>query len=101
MDMQNSILAHFGVVWERQRGTDTRKVLNDFPLPLRLDMAYCMNYDALVKIKRLRECSIDVQKWLALYIKACVFSKGDFIYKTGDLGYDVYFIKVDLLIPRV
>ena len=91
-DLREQILRHFASLWEKERGVPMREILDQLPIPMRLDIAYCVHKHVLRSIKPLKDCRKMIQQTIALSLQTQRASAGEWIYKSGDLGNEVYFI---------
>jgi len=96
--LQESIIVHFEALWERQKGIDSVKVLRELSVPLRLDIAVQVNNDVLSNVKVLKACPFHIQRHLALNLRPHACLDQDFVYRVGDLGFEIYFITSGKLI---
>ena len=91
-NLQKQISNHFQSLWQREHGVAMHDILEQLPVPMRLDIAYCVRRDVLRGIKTLSKCRKVVQQTIALAMKPQVCSAGDYVYQAGDIGSDIYFI---------
>jgi hypothetical protein len=96
--LQASIVAHFEVLWARQKDMDCAEVLRELSVPLRLDMAMQVNQDVLNTIKVLESCPFYIQRHLAVNFRPHACLETDVIYRGGDLGFEIYFVMTGKLV---
>jgi CRP-like cAMP-binding protein len=96
--LQASIIVHFEALWERQKGIDSVKVLRELSVPLRLDIAVQVNHDVLANISVLHACPFYIQRHLALNLRPHACLDQDYVYRVGDLGFEIYFVMTGKLI---
>jgi hypothetical protein len=96
--LQASIVAHFEVLWARQKDMDCAEVLRELSVPLRLDIAMQVNLDVLTTIKVLESCPFYIQRHLAVNFRPHACLETDFVYRGGDLGFEIYFVMTGKLV---
>ena len=65
-------------------------ISDQLPVPMRLDIAYCVRREVLKSIPSLEKCRKVVKQTIALAMKQQVCAASDFIYSAGDIGSDIY-----------
>lgn len=90
--LQVNIVAHFTHLWDRKKCLDETEITQDLPIPIRMDLAACVNHDVLSNTPVLCNLSVSLQKRIALAFKPQLVSGQSYVYHEGDLGHDLYFI---------
>jgi voltage-gated potassium channel len=90
--LQTSILNHFFSLYQRQQGHDMDDILNVLPLPLRLKIALHVHRDVIMNVNILRLADRNLQSHVAMALKPQVCMPGDYIYRAGDIGREVYLV---------
>ncbi|GBG27111.1 Cyclic nucleotide-gated cation channel [Hondaea fermentalgiana] len=91
--LQREIIDHFTNHWERFEGVDMHDVIVGLPLPLQLELAMCIHHDIMDKVRGLRKCHIHVQRHIARKLRMQICSKGEYVFREGEIGHDIYFIR--------
>ena len=91
-NLHNPISTHFRSLWQLEHGVGMLNILDQLPVPMRLDIAYCVRREVLKSIPSLEKCRKVVKQTIALAMKQHVCAASDFIYSAGDIGSDIYFI---------
>jgi hypothetical protein len=90
--LQKSILHHHQMLWERQKCLDEDLVLEGLPLPLRMDIAAQVNKGIINAVALFRDGHISLQKRIALALRPQICPQNEFVYQTGDIGFEIYFV---------
>ena len=90
--VQRDIVNFLASSWELSHGLNMRSVLQELPAPLQLDLAIWVHRPIIRAVKGLRSCHARVQRHIALKLTPQVRSKGDCVYREGDIGSEIYFI---------
>jgi len=91
-DLQDRVRNYYNYLWENKKGYDESLVMGDLPSSLKMDIALHLNSDLVRNIPILRGASDDLINRLVLFLKPVVFTPGDFIFRKGDIGHNLYFI---------
>ena len=86
------ILKHHRAVYAQQKTIDVTTVMSDLPRPLQMEIAMFINRQIIHKVPLLRDCSVTIQKTIALAIRPQFIEMYSFVYQQGDIGDAVYFI---------
>ena len=79
-------------VWERDRGVDSNKVLNDLPEPLRLKIVLHLADTVLATVPLFAHTSPLLRNALLNSLESCTFTPGTFVVHEGERGNDLFFI---------
>jgi CRP-like cAMP-binding protein len=93
LDLCHSINLHYQCMWDRTGCLDEIEVTSVLPQSLQLEVARIVNRDIISKVPMLRKCDEWVQKRLALALQPQFCASGDYLYKIGDLGTELFFIR--------
>jgi len=88
----DDILKHHRNVYAQQKTLDVRTVMSDLPRPLQMEIAMFINRQIIHKVPLLRDCSVTIQKTIALAIRPQFIEMYSFVYRQGDIGDAVYFV---------
>eukprot|EP00924_Labyrinthula_sp_SR-Ha-C_P005990 snap_masked-scaffold_14-processed-gene-11.41-mRNA-1 protein AED:0.43 eAED:0.43 QI:0/-1/0/1/-1/1/1/0/383 len=90
--VQVQIVKHLISIWEAERGLKLQEVHAEIPKPLQLELSYEIHQHVLQKVQGFRSCSTIVQKHIARWLRRQVCSSGDYVYKQGTFGHEIYFV---------
>jgi len=91
-ELTNKILKHHRHLYSQQKTLDVNTVMQDLPRPLQMEIAMFINRKIIHKVPLLRDCSVTIQKNVALALKPQFVEFSSFVYEAGDIGNDVFFI---------
>ena len=86
------IMNHHRHVYSQQKTLDVNTVMQDLPTPLQMEIAMFIHRRIIHKVPLLRDCSVTIQKNVALRLKPQFAEAFSFVYEAGDIGRDIYFI---------
>jgi len=78
--------------WERYEDVEHADVIKELPLPLQLELAICIHKDIILKVRGLRRCHVHVQRHIARRLHAQLNYAGDYVYRDGEIGSEIYFL---------
>jgi len=73
-------------------GIDDRQVLDALPEHLRFDLSLYLNRDLIRKVPFFYDSEVGFIKRLAVHLRPQLYSPGDFIINSGEVGDSMYFI---------
>ncbi|KAK2560571.1 Cyclic nucleotide-gated cation channel alpha-3 [Acropora cervicornis] len=91
--------AHYA--WSRNQAFDEGSSLEMLPERLRAEIAIHVHLDTLRKVKIFKDCEQGLLCELVLKLRPQIFSPGDYICRSGEIGRDMYIInngKVEVVI---
>ncbi len=91
-DLQDSIRTYYDYLWNNRRGFDESAVLSELPSSLKLQVALHLNKDIIEKVPMFRGASEAFIRQIVLNLKPVLFTPGDFIFRKGEMGDQMYFI---------
>lgn len=91
-DLQETILTYYDYLWKNQRGFDETFVLSELPPSIRKKVSLYLNSEIVRKVPILKDASEDLITRIVMNLKPVVYMKGDFIFKRGEIGDNLYFI---------
>lgn len=91
-DLQDSIRTYYEYLWNNRRGFDETAVLKDLPSSLKLQVALHLNKDIIEKVPMFNGAPEDLIRQIVLNLKPALFTPGDFIFRKGEMGDQMYFI---------
>lgn len=90
--LQRRIRDYYNYLWEKRLGYDEMSVLSQLPPTLRTEVALFLIRDILVKVPMFQGAEESFLKEIALELRPVVFTPGDFVFREGDPGNEMYFI---------
>ena len=98
--LQKKINDYYNYLWESRRGYDESSVLTDLPGPLKESVSLYLNKEIIEKVPIFEAASEDLIKEVIMNMEPVVFTPGDYIVRSGEVGFDMYFIsrgRVDVM----
>ncbi|MES0488899.1 MAG: ion transporter [Leptospirales bacterium] len=90
--LQNQINAYYDYLWESRRGYDEASVLAELPLPLKTSVSLYLNREIIEKVPLFKGASDAFIREIILHLKPAVVTPGDYVFRIGDTGSEMYFI---------
>ncbi|XP_060608225.1 cyclic nucleotide-gated channel rod photoreceptor subunit alpha-like [Ruditapes philippinarum] len=101
--LQNRVKRWAEYTWKRTQSIDEPSLLQLLPDRLRTEIAINVHLDTLKKVKIFEECEEGLLRELVLKLRPQVYSPGDFICRTGEVGKEMFIVnhgKVEILVPN-
>lgn len=90
--LQKRIRDYYGYLWDKRLGYDESTVVSALPLNLRTEVSLFLNRDIIERVPLFRGASEDFIREIALQLRPVVFMPGDYVFRAGEPGMDMYFI---------
>src|SRR5262249_41072531 len=90
--LQRRLRDYYAYLWENHLGYDESTVLADLPDSLRIEVAVFLRRDFIERAPLFQGASHELVREMALQLRPVVFTPGDFIFRAGQYGYNMYFI---------
>ncbi|XP_070576618.1 cyclic nucleotide-gated channel rod photoreceptor subunit alpha-like isoform X2 [Ptychodera flava] len=102
--LQNRVKKWSDYAWNRTQALDDQHFLEMLPHRLRAEIAIHVHLDILrkVKVKIFEDCERGLLCELVLKLRSQIYSPGDYICRTGEIGREMYIInhgKVQVVVP--
>jgi Cyclic nucleotide-binding domain/Ion transport protein len=100
--LQRRLRDYHAYLWENRLGYDESSVLADLPDSLRTEVAVFLRRDFIERAPLFQGASHELVREMALQLRPVVFTPGDFIFRAGQYGYNMYFISrgtVEIIAP--
>lgn len=100
--LQRRLRDYYAYLWENHLGYDESTVLADLPDSLRTEVALFLRRDFIEHAPLFQGASHELVREMALQLRPVVFTPGDFIFRAGQYGYNMYFISrgtVEIIAP--
>lgn len=92
LPLQRQIRGYYDHLWESRRGYHESHVLADLPESLRLKVSIFINKSMLEKVPIFEGAGDALVEELLLHLKPSIFTPGDYVFRTGDVGDCMYFV---------
>ncbi|MBI4577445.1 MAG: cyclic nucleotide-binding domain-containing protein [Planctomycetes bacterium] len=83
---------YYQYLWETRRGYDEYSLVEEFPGPLKAEILLFLNRAMIEKVPFFRGARPDFVREIVLLLRPVVFSPGEFVFRKGEVGHDMYFI---------
>jgi voltage-gated potassium channel len=90
--LQRRLNDYYAYLWENRLGYDESTVLADLPDSLRIEVAIFLRRDFIERTPLFQGASHELVRDMALQLRPVVFTPGDFIFRAGQYGHNIYFI---------
>jgi len=91
-EMQQRTRDYYSYLWNKRLSFDEGEVIAALPPSLGTEISLFLKRDFIQRVPIFQGASEEFIKEIALHMKPLVFLPGDFVYKAGELGRDMYFI---------
>lgn len=91
-ELQDSIRTYYDYLWNNRRGFDESAVLDELPSSLKVQVALHLNREIIEKVPMFRGASDEFIRQIVLNLKPILYTPGDFIFRKGEMGDQMYFI---------
>ncbi|NCN41129.1 cyclic nucleotide-binding domain-containing protein [bacterium] len=101
--MRQKIRAYFRYAWESGRGFDNEGILGRLPIGVRTEVSMVLHKDIVEKVPFLKDASRELLETIVLNLEARVVMPEEYIFRVGDPGDGMYFIRkgeVEILTPQ-
>jgi len=79
-------------IFEKKLGYNEGSFLSELPVGLRKEVSLFLKRDMIQKIRLFKNIDDSFLREVSLQMKLLVFTPGDFIFKKGDVGKEMYFV---------
>ncbi len=90
--LQKRLRDYYAYLWEKRMSFDESNIISALPPSLRTEVSLFLKRDIIEKVPLFQGASDEFIREIALQMTPVIFTPGDFIYKAGELGRDMYFI---------
>ena len=100
--LQQRIYEYYTYKWQKRLGFDENAFLAGLPYSLKKEVAFHLKYNLLQRIPLFHNAHQNVIEAISLHLQPIVFTPGDYIFKKGEYGAEMFFIisgKVNVLTP--
>jgi voltage-gated potassium channel len=92
IDLQNRIKNFYKYLWREKLGYDESTFIAGLPPGLGNELSLSLKKDSVGKIPLFKKGGEDFIKDIALHLKPIVFTPGEFVFRSGDVGDNMYFV---------
>lgn len=86
------IVDFYKYMWKRRLGYDESSFLESLPENLQTEVALHLKKEVIEKVSLFNNASATFKAEIALLLKPIFLTPGDYIFKTGDSGNEMYFV---------
>jgi voltage-gated potassium channel len=91
-DLNEQVRNYYEYQWARRRGLKEDALLDDLPVPFRLDILRHLTRELLDTVPLFKYCSPALRNVLLMALKAQTYAPEGYIVREGELGKEIYFI---------
>jgi voltage-gated potassium channel len=91
-ELQEKIRNYYLYVRKKRLGYNELSVLDDLPNGLRTELSLSLKHDILTKIPLFADASENFIKEIAIHLKPLIVTPGEYLFKAGDEGFEMYFL---------
>ncbi|KAJ3413939.1 Cyclic nucleotide-gated olfactory channel [Chytridiales sp. JEL 0842] len=92
-ELQQMVIAYKEIQWQRSKGMDESLLFSDVPKTIQQEIKNFLYLDLVKKVPAFSDTDANFQNLLTFKIKAIIVLSGWFIFRKGDEGEEMYFIK--------
>lgn len=92
LDLQRRLRDYYAYLWENRMGYDEATVMADLPHGLRTEVALYLRRDFIERAPLFKNASHELVRELALQLRPVVYTPGDYVFRAGHHGRQMYFI---------
>jgi hypothetical protein len=90
--LRQKLRRYYKYMWESRRGYDENMIIRDLPSALQKELAMHIHADVLEKVPLFRGATDGFMKEIVMKLTPAMFTPGDFIFREGEVGHNMYFI---------
>jgi len=90
--LQQRIRNYYNYLWEKRLGYDESAVLSTLPPGLRTEVTLYLKREFLENVPLFKGASEEFIRDIALGMRPVIFTPGDFVFRAGEPGHDMYFV---------
>ncbi|XP_006727179.1 cyclic nucleotide-gated cation channel beta-3 [Leptonychotes weddellii] len=91
--VQNRVWTWYEYTWNSQRMLDESNLLCTLPVTMQLALTVDVNFSIISKVELFKGCDTQMIYDMLLRLKPTVYLPGDFVFKKGEIGKEMYIIK--------
>jgi Cyclic nucleotide-binding domain/Ion transport protein len=90
--IQKKIRDYFAYIWKKRLGYDESAFISKLPSGLQDEVSLFLKRDILEKIPLFKGIDDRFLKEMSLHLRPLVFTPGEYVFKEGDKGNEMYFV---------
>ncbi len=91
-ELQSRISDYFDYLWESRRGYEESNLLRGLPVSLLTQVSYFLNKEIIEQVPIFKNASQEFIRDIIMNLKPVIYTPGDNIVTSGELGYEMFFI---------
>ena len=91
-DLQRRIRDYHAYLWEQRLGYDELAILSGLPPGLTTEVTLFLKRDIIQKVPFFRGANEEMIREIAMQMRPLVFTPGDFVFREGEPGQEMYFV---------
>jgi len=90
--LKKRIVDFYTYLWKKRLGYDETVFLKSLPENLRTEVALHLKKEVIEKISLFKNASNEFKREIALLLRPIFLTPGDYVFKAGDYGEEMYFV---------
>ncbi|MBN1302762.1 MAG: cyclic nucleotide-binding domain-containing protein [Melioribacteraceae bacterium] len=90
--LQKRIRDYYTYVFKHKSGFDESKFIEGLPESLQKELSIALKKTTLQKIPLFKDAESEFIQEVAMHLKPVIFTPGDYVFREGDEGHNVYFV---------
>ncbi|OHD21393.1 MAG: hypothetical protein A2Y38_09810 [Spirochaetes bacterium GWB1_59_5] len=90
--LMKKINNYYSYLWDTRKGYDEIEFLHDLPVALKESVALHLNKEIIERVPLFEKADASLIRDIILQLEPVVFTPGDYIVRSGELGRDMFFI---------
>ena len=90
--LRKRIHSYYSYLWDTRKGYDELAFLKDLPIALKESVGLHLNKEIIQRVPLFENADQNLIRDIILQLEPVVFTPGDYIVRTGEIGTDMYFI---------
>jgi hypothetical protein len=91
-ELQNKVRNYYRYMWKQKLGYDESVFLEGLPEGLRREVSLNLKKESVEKIPLFKSAGQEFIFEVAMHLKPVVFTPGEYVFKAGDEGNEMYFV---------
>ncbi len=91
-DLQTRIKEYYAYIWKKRLGYNETSFLSTLPSNLKNEVSLILKREILDEIPLFKGLSDDFLKEVSFHLRPEVFTPGEYIFREGDIGNQMYFV---------
>jgi voltage-gated potassium channel len=91
-ELQKRIRDYYAYIWKQRLGYDESEFMRELPEGLKNEVTSFLKKDILEKIPLFKGISDKFVREVSLHLRPVVYTPGDYIFREGDRGNEMYFV---------